>query len=502
MPDIKVKQIANKTIKTLNKEAIIVQKTKDNLVEIKDKVNNLTDNDGNNYQTDKLLTISKGVVGSSLIKFNKKGKNAVLETKDNIKKTPDKIKQIKTKLNNIKNKSKIKNTTKIVKNKIKVANPIIKQDKFVKRTGKTVNKIKKVAVESTKKAYQGTKKVIKITIKVVKDIIALTKTLIAIILAGGWIAVLIIVLLCLIGLLLVSPYGIFFSSNDVNGNGITMNMLISSINNEYYQKINSIKQENEYDEFVVNTSGSNWKQVLSIYSVLISNKSDPITINEEKEQLLKQIFWKMNTITYQIKEEVVDEETTKKVLEINVVSKTLENMMNEYGLNISERDKVKELLSDEYSSLWNNTIYGLSLGSPDMVQIALSQVGNVGGEPYWRWYGFNERIEWCAVFVSWVSYQAGYLQSGIMPKFTACYEGVNFFKTRGEWKEKDYIPSPADIIFFDWNGDGKVQHVGIVEKVENGRVYTIEGNSTNDTCRNKSYPLNSNVIYGYGTPSY
>ena len=69
MPDIKVKQIANKTIKTLNKEAIIVQKTKDNLVEIKDKVNNLTDNDGNNYQTDKLLTTSKGVVGSSLIKF-------------------------------------------------------------------------------------------------------------------------------------------------------------------------------------------------------------------------------------------------------------------------------------------------------------------------------------------------------------------------------------------------------------------------------------------------
>ena len=90
MPDIKVKEIANKTIKTLNKEAIIVQKTKDNLVEIKDKVNNITDND-NDYQIDKLLTTSKGAVSSSFVKFNKKGKEAVLETKDNVKKAPDKI---------------------------------------------------------------------------------------------------------------------------------------------------------------------------------------------------------------------------------------------------------------------------------------------------------------------------------------------------------------------------------------------------------------------------
>ena len=497
MPDIKVKQIANKTIKTLNKEAIIVQKTKDNLIDIKDKVNNITEKDSDNFQTDKLLATSKGVVGSSLIKFNKKGKDAVIETKDNIKKAPDKVKQIKTKLKDVKNKRQIKNTTKIVKHKIKVGNPIKKEEKIVKRTGKTVNIIKKVAVESSKKAYQGTKKVVKITIKTIKGIIELTKALVSLIIAGGWIAVLIIVLLLLVGLLLVSPYGIFFSSSDISENGITMNTLVSNI-----KKINAIKQENTYDEYKVNSNGSNWKEVLSIYSVLITNKSDPITIDSEKESLLKEIFWKMNTITYLVKEEPINEENTKKILEINVISKSLEDMMNDYGFNISQRDRVNELLSEEYSSLWSNAIFGLSFGSPDMVQIALSQVGNVGGEPYWRWYGFTERIEWCAVFVSWVSYQAGYLQSGIMPKFTACYEGVNFFKTRGEWKEKDYIPGPADIIFFDWNGDGKVQHVGIVEKVENGRVYTIEGNSTNDTCRNKSYPLSSNVIYGYGTPSY
>lgn len=502
MPDIKVKEIANKTIKTLNKEAILVQKTKDNLVEIKDKVNNITDKDSDNYQTEKLLTTQKSVVSSSLIKLNKKGKDAVIETKDNIKKASDKVKQIKTKLKDVKNKREIKNTTKIVNNKIKVKNNIKNPEKVVKQSTKTANKIKKVAVESSKKAYQGTKKVVKITIKTIKGIIELTKALVSLIIAGGWIAVLIIVLLLLVGLLLVSPYGIFFSSSDINENGITMNTLVSNINNDYYEKINSIKQENIYDEYKVNSNGSKWKEVLSIYAVLITNKSDPITINDEKEQLLKEIFWKMNTITYQFKEEVIDEENTKKILEINVISKSLEDIMNEYGFNISQRDRVNELLSEEYSSLWSNAIFGLSFGSPDMVQIALSQVGNVGGEPYWRWYGFNERIEWCAVFVSWVSYQAGYLQSGIMPKFTACYEGVNFFKTRGEWKEKDYIPSPADIIFFDWNGDGQVQHVGIVEKVENGRVYTVEGNSTNDTCRNKSYPLSSNVIYGYGTPSY
>ena len=140
-----------------------------------------------------------------------------------------------------------------------------------------------------------------------------------------------------------------------------------------------------------------------------------------------------------------------------------------------------------------------------IVEVARSQIGNVGGEPYWSWYGFTERVEWCACFVSWCANQCGYIRSGIIPKFSGCINGVDWFKDRGQWIGNSFEPSPGMIIFFDWDDedgqDGNADHVGIVEKVENGRVYTIEGN-TSDSCRQRSYPVGYFQILGYGVPDY
>lgn len=137
---------------------------------------------------------------------------------------------------------------------------------------------------------------------------------------------------------------------------------------------------------------------------------------------------------------------------------------------------------------------------PNIVAAAMSQLGNVGGEPFWRWYGFENRVEWCAIFVSWCASQSGLLSAGTLPRFSVCDDGVQWFMLRDRWKDRFYTPQPGDIIFFDWafNGlDGNTDHVGIVEKVANGRVYTIEGNS-GDACRECSYPLGYYEIYGYG----
>ena len=79
--------------------------------------------------------------------------------------------------------------------------------------------------------------------------------------------------------------------------------------------------------------------------------------------------------------------------------------------------------------------------------------------------------------------------------------GVQWFRDRGQWADGSYEPSPGTIIFFDWEGDGVTDHTGIVQKCENGTVYTVEGNS-GDTCRTKTYPVGSSVIYGYGIPAY
>lgn len=89
-------------------------------------------------------------------------------------------------------------------------------------------------------------------------------------------------------------------------------------------------------------------------------------------------------------------------------------------------------------------------GNQAIVEVALTQLGNVGGEPYWSWYGFDSRVEWCACFVSWCAEQCGYLESGIIPKYSLCSDGVNWFRNNGQWQGRDYEPTAGNLIFFDW----------------------------------------------------
>lgn len=140
-------------------------------------------------------------------------------------------------------------------------------------------------------------------------------------------------------------------------------------------------------------------------------------------------------------------------------------------------------------------VNGERKGNQNTVDIALSQVGNVGGQPYWSWYGFNSRVEWCATYVSWVLNQAGYSE----PKFAACQsQGIPYFSANGRWAGIGYKDiAPGDVIFFDWEGDGSSDHVGIVIGTDGSRVYTVEGNS-GDACKVRDYDINSSVIMGYG----
>ncbi|CAK7067247.1 MAG: hypothetical protein EUB_03663 [Eubacterium sp.] len=140
-------------------------------------------------------------------------------------------------------------------------------------------------------------------------------------------------------------------------------------------------------------------------------------------------------------------------------------------------------------------------GNSSMVNVAASQIGNVGGEPYWSWYGFSSRVEWCACFVSWCADQCGYIDAGIIPKFSYVPDGVAYFQSKGQWQDGSYTPKAGDIIFFTWDGSGGSDHVGIVESVTDGTVNTIEGNTT-DSCARRSYALGSYVILGYGCPGY
>ena len=339
----------------------------------------------------------------------------------------------------------------------------------MKKTGKVVYKTTKntvkVTAKTTKRAVQmakatakaialAIKTAIKLTILAIKAIIAATQALVAAIVAGGWIAVIIIIVVCLIGLLCGSIYGIFFSSEDTNSyitvdgvsQSVTMNQVISNLNNEFINKITQIQKDNPYDEYDITGKRAEWKDILTIYAVRIENgkeNTDVVTLNDDKVETLKEIFWDMNEVTFTKDEEEQEkdgETITYTRLHIKITGRTINEMAEKYNFNNEQNKQIEELAKEDYASIWSNVIYGTT-GNSDIVKVAQSQIGNTGGETYWSWYGFSSRVEWCACFVSYCANECGYIDAGIIPKFATCEsEGVAWFKTCGFWQDNDYIP--------------------------------------------------------------
>ena len=426
----------------------------------------------------------------------------------------------------------IKTASKSIKTAEKTAKASIKTTqqaaKAAQRTAQATARAARAAAHAAraaaKAAVTAAKVAAKATIAAVKAIIAATKALIAAMAAGGWIAVLVIVIICLIGLLIGSCFGIFFSGED-SGSGYTMQNVVQEINDDYQQQIDTTKANLSYDVLEMSGSRAVWPEVLAVYAVKTTtdpdNPQEVASIDDSKKAILTDIFWEMNQISSrtETKTETVITETddghgnivetettvTQTYLYITVSHKTAEEMAAQYGFNEEQKEQLAELLAEENRSLWSAVLYGIYTEDGAIVSVALSQVGNVGGEPYWSWYGFSGRVEWCACFVSWCANECGYIDTGVIPKYAGCVNGVQWFKDRGQWLDGSAEPATGMIIFFDWNDengqDGLSDHTGIVEKVENGRVYTIEGNS-GDSVRQNSYPVGHYEVLGYGCPDF
>ena len=426
----------------------------------------------------------------------------------------------------------IKTTSKSIKTAEKTAKASIKTSqqaaKAAQRTAQATARAARAAAHAARAAARAAvvaaKVAAKATIAAVKAIIAATKALIAAIAAGGWIAVLVIVIICLIGLLIGSCFGIFFSGED-SGSGYTMQNVVQEINDDYQQQIDTTKANLSHDVLEMSGSRAVWPEVLAVYAVKTTtdpdNPQEVATIDDSKKAILTAIFWEMNQISSRTETRtetvitetddghgnIVETETTvtQTYLYITVSHKTAEEMAEQYGFDKEQKEQLAELLAEENRSLWSAVLYGIYTEDGAIVSVALSQVGNVGGEPYWSWYGFSGRVEWCACFVSWCANECGYIDTGVIPKYAGCVNGVQWFKDRGQWMDGSAEPAPGMIIFFDWddeNGqDGLSDHTGIVEKVENGRVYTIEGNS-GDSVRQNSYPVGHYEVLGYGCPDF
>lgn len=361
MTKIKVKDITNHEIKTLNKAVVGTEKLKDNIVKVKDRSEQLYNDDNSiyEYESNKISSTSTTLANEGVRYINNKGRKSVVETKDNIYKA-------KKKIDKFKKKKIAKKTSK------KAGKQTIKTTKTVaKNTKKASQKAMKLAKDAAKVTVKGIKVTVKATISSIKAIIAATKALISAIIAGGWIAIVVIIVICLVGLLCSSFMGIFLSSEKTSENAITMSEVVAECNREFSDKLQSIQDQNPHDSFVLDGSQASWKDILSIYTAKVSkgnNEQEVITIDNQKKDMIKKIFWDMNKLSSEVRTETVTEqginingtpkEVQKQVLHIIMTTKTIEQMKLEYGFNSAQNLQIAELSKEEYSMLWNGVIYG------------------------------------------------------------------------------------------------------------------------------------------------
>ena len=329
--------------------------------------------------------------------------------------------------------------------------------------------------------------------------------------------------------------------------------VVQKINEDYQLQMDIIKNRFSFDEISITGARPTWEEVLSIYTAKSAGEPEKTwdeytglslilwdmttmsyTIEAQipgetavmlpQKELIRAVdvtfefltdggyLRKTETVTYQrgdtanasaeeglaglLPEEWAGKEVTT-ILTITMGSRSVEEMEEKYGFSDNQKAQTQMLLSEDLAEFWLARIYGLMGSDEEIVKVALTQLGNTGGYPYWAYCGFPSRVEWCACFVSWCAGQCGYIEKGLIPNTGSPEVQVAWFKSQGKWQDGSITPTPGMIIFYDWYGKNFPDHVGIVEYVENGVIHTVEGNSS-DSVRQRQYPVGDSRILGFG----
>lgn len=517
MADIKIKETAKTVIKTADNLGIVTEKVKDAGIKTKKNINKAVENRSDSpvqYATDKVQEKTKSAAETAVYEFSKQGKNSVVKTKDNIKTAKLTLEEVRerraakqkenapqsntsvhtentVKTNDNLQKSRSKgNTPQKANNAIKTGNPqsvkaTAKTAKTTAKAGQKAAQVKSISAtknaERTRKAAQhikasaqkagkAAKAFAKALAKVVKATIAAAKSLVSAIIAGGWIAVIVIILLCLVGAVAGSFYGIFFST-ETSSTGMNITSAIQQINAAYDDKINAIKAKSTHDSVEISGSKANWKDVLSVYSVKVStdpnNPQETATMDESKMAILSNIFWDMNSIVSSVQTRTDEQNTSQKILMITLAGKTAADMANAYAFDEQQKQYLAELMSDSNDKLWASIIYnvgsntsGIDIGSlhfenetaNDMQKKIVAVATNS------EYYGISASSGYCQAWVADV-YQA---VTGSRGHAHCALCAAEQWAVSGDWSK---IPVAATIYGYASNPYG---HVGIY--IGNGQV--------------------------------
>lgn len=409
MADIKTKKKQEVSIKKLDRAKIVGQNLKSNIISVKDKTKEnyeKNENTAQEYAENKVNNTMHDIIYYTP-RLNRKRKQNFEKTIQNIEKGKVQIKKAQKGIKNVKRKGKItinkaKRNIKRVQNTVKSAKNTVKTtEKTAKTTIKTTKQVAKNSVklaqrtaqmtkQAVKTTIQATKVAIKTTIAIIKAIIAATKALVSAIIAGGWVAVVVIVVICLIAMICSSVFGIFFANEKKDGE-MTVNSVMAELNTEFSKEIEKKKGQHPNADYDIKYARANWRDVIAVYTVMISYgdyKVDVMTMDDNRAKTLKKVFWDMNELN-----EVVDKRqekvkvpdgrggereitVIKETLHLTVRVKSIEEISNQYNFNQAQREQLNELMNEKYASNWSNLIYGG--GNSDIVKVAISQIGNIG----------------------------------------------------------------------------------------------------------------------------
>ncbi len=606
MADIKTRDAVKGTIKTIDKSAVAAERMKDAFIRTKEKAESSTsptENSPEEYAADRVTGSAEAVTFGAAHEFDKHGRKAVQDTKENIAKAKDYLEQrraaqpqeaaknaaekaqetahaaqqpsqtviypsaaptpsrtpttpaetpqpspagariktidrqrmtIRTRESShavIKQPTRtggiraVKGSARTVKTAEQSSRAAIKTSEQAARTAqasakatvKTAERTAQAARAAAKTAAETAKRAAEATAKAIKAIIAETKALIEAIVAGGWISVMIILIVVMLGVA-ISLFG--------SGSGNSSYTPVSAEVEAYTPIIRIYAQQygvGEYVELIkaimMQESGGRGDDPMqaseSGYNTRYPHSPNAITDPEYSIDVGVQTI--ADSLRQADVESPIDMDNIKLALQgYNYGNGFISWARANYGgytpiaaIEFSDMmaarmgwsgygDKQYPAHVLRYYPIGRAFTVG---GNQAIVEVALTQVGNEGGQPYWSWWGLSYRVEWCAIFVSWCADQCGYLDAGVLPKMEGVRPYVDWFMERGQWQGRDYEPSPGDIIFFDWESDGLADHVGIVERVEDGLIYTVEGNS-GDRCVENRYYLSSAPVCGFGLPLY
>lgn len=426
MPDIKAKDVAKGTIKAIDKAATAAERMKNAYIRTKDTAGHSVEPDENSpheYAAERVSDKIDSAAHEAVREFDRQGRKGIKDTKENITKAKDFFqnraanqpkKQVQRKAAESIRRT-AGNTSKSIKT-VDRGGKTIKQTakstakgtiKTAKKTVKTAENTAKATIKTTQQAAKMAQKTVQATAKAaraaaqaaraaakaaivtakavaraialaVKAAIAGTKALIAAIAAGGWIAVLVIIVICMVAMIVGSCFGIFFPSEG-SGSGMTLQSVVQEVNTEYQNKLDEIKESHTYDVLEMNGAHAVWKEVLAVYAVKTTsdpnNAQEAAAMDDSKKKILTDIFWEMNGISSHTETRTetvieitddghgnmveIEKNVTRTYLYITVAHKTVDEMADQYGFNGEQKAQLLEFLAEKNDSMWEPILGGV-----------------------------------------------------------------------------------------------------------------------------------------------